>query len=172
MLINNLYRLDLRPTICITPNGPKSISTIIPSVVEKVLRHFCQESAQGPHLVPFLPSFSAFVHDRDTYIDLSHSQKKKILAEMRQSLAEIFLHREIVIGPDVQGVNTDNHDHAMTPRITLKSYLFQALSQAKTEAEVDHVLLMVVIAVIHEISQIWLRVVSSFPRYYFVLLAT
>ena len=145
-------------------DGPKSISTIVPYVVERVLRRFCQESAQGPHLVPFLPSFSAYIHDRETYLDMSHSQKNKILGEMRQSLAEILQRLEVVIGPDVEGLvaYTDNHDHTTTPRITLTSHMFEALSQARTEAEVDHVLLLLVNATIHEISHIWLRVVSSF----------
>jgi hypothetical protein len=165
MFINNTYKVDLRPTTCILPGGPKSISTIAPYVVERVLQRFCQESAQGPHLVPFLPSFSAYIHDRETYLDMSHSQKNKILSEMRQSLAEILQHLEVVIGPDVEGLvaYTDNrHDHTTTPRITLTSYMFEALSQARTEAEVDHLLLLLVNATIHEISHIWLQVVSSF----------
>jgi hypothetical protein len=136
-------------------------------VVERVLQHFCRESAQGPHLVPFLSSFSGYIHDRETYLDLSHSQKKKILGEMRQSLAEILQHLEVVIGPDAEGMvaYTDNHDHTTTPRITLTSYVFEALSQARTEAEVDHVLLLLVNATIHESSHIWLRVVSLFAAF-------
>jgi hypothetical protein len=95
---------------------------------------------------------------------MSHSQKNKILGEMRQSLAEILQHLEVVIGPDVKGqvAYTDHHDHTTTPRITLTSYMFEALSQARTEAKVDHVLLLLVNATIHEISHVWLRVVSSF----------
>lgn len=154
------------------PDGPKSIPTIVPYVVERVLQRFCQESAQGPHLVPFLPSFSAYIHDRETYLDMSHSQKNKILGEMRRSLAEILQHLEVVIGPDVEGLvaYTDNQDHTTTPRITLTSYMFEALSQARTEAEVDHVLLLLVHATIHEISHIWLQVVSSFAVFTFRVL--
>jgi len=82
-----------------------------------------------------------------------------------QSLAEILQHLEVAIGPDAAGkvayVDGD-HDHILTPRITLTGYIFEVLSQARTEAEVDHALLLLVAAAIHEISHVWLQVVSPF----------
>jgi len=95
---------------------------------------------------------------------MSHSQKNKILGEMRQSLAEILQRLEVVIGPDVEGqvAYTDHHDHTTTPSHHTDKYMFEALSQARTEARLIMCFFLLVNATIHEISHIWLRVVSSF----------
>jgi hypothetical protein len=147
----------LLPTKFIFFDGtpPSEHPTILPYLVERSIKWLCL--GDPSKLICFLPAFSDYRRDEISHNAEPPTQKFATYDEMRSSAMGLLEKLQIVVKHDVAGplAFTVTGSRDSNPCLAFTSSSLDVLVAAKTEAEVHHALLAIVVATFREWAGVW-----------------